>query len=74
MFVSVLYISKRVPRFLPVWGAVGYAIFIAGMILELFGIGGVLLSLPGGLFEIGLSLLLILRGFRTSALETLSSK
>ena len=75
VFVSVLYISKLVPRFLPVWGAVGYAIFIAGMILELFGIGvGVLLSLPGGLFEICLSMLLIFKGFRKTALETLSTK
>jgi len=74
LFVSVLYISRLVPRIFSVWGFIGYAIFIAGMILELFGVGnGVLLSLPGGLFEIGLSLFLILKGFSKAGLESLSA-
>lgn len=74
LFVSVLYISKLVPRIFPVWGFAGYAIFIAGMVLELFGIGvGLYLSLPGGLFEIGLSLLLIVKGFSKSGLESISA-
>ncbi len=75
LFVSVLYSSKIVPRFFSIWGAAGYAIFIAGMVSELFGTGiGVLLSLPGGLFEIGLSLFLIFRGFRKSALDALAEE
>jgi len=74
LFVSALFISKLVPRFFPIWGAIGYAIFIIGMVCELFGIEiGLLLSLPGGLFEIGLSLLLIFKGFERSALDKLST-
>ena len=74
LFVSVLFISKLVPSFFPIWGAIGYAIFIAGMVLELFGFKiGVLLSLPGGLFEIGLSILLIAKGFRKTAIDKLSN-
>ncbi|MGK0380193.1 MAG: hypothetical protein ACJA1Z_004027 [Patiriisocius sp.] len=63
----VLYISKLVPRFFSVWGFIGYIVFIAGTILELFGYNvGVLLSIPGGLFEISLSVWLIIKGFKVS--------
>ena len=64
LFCYVLYIFKIVPRLLPIWGAVGYLIFIIGTIGELFGYGiGLVLSAPGGLFEISLSLWLIFKGF-----------
>tara|TARA_R110002126_G_scaffold290897_3_gene449401 strand:+ start:12614 stop:13294 length:681 start_codon:yes stop_codon:yes gene_type:complete len=63
----LLYISKLVPRLFSIWGFVGYTIFIAGTILELFGYElGVLLSIPGGLFEISMSLWLLIKGFRVS--------
>jgi hypothetical protein len=42
----------------------GYAIFILGAVLEIFGYRvGVPLSIPGGLFEIVFAVLLIGRGF-----------
>lgn len=67
MFCYVLYISKLVPRLLPIWGAVGYLIFMTGTIGELFGYGiGLMLSAPGGLFEVSLSLWLIFKGFNAS--------
>lgn len=70
MFCSLLYQSKLVPRFLSIWGFIGYIIFIAGTILELFGSSvGVLLAIPGGLFEISLSLWLIIKGFNESNLS-----
>lgn len=60
----VLWRTKLVPRWLPTWGFAGYAIFIFGTISEFFDSGiGVSMSLPGGLFEIGLSCYLILKGF-----------
>lgn len=60
----LLYISRIVPRVFALWGGLGYAIFIAGTLFELFGIAiGTFLSIPGGLFEIGLSLWLIFKGF-----------
>jgi sulfite exporter TauE/SafE len=53
-----------VPRFLAVYGLAGYAIFLAGAILEILGhnAGGVALSIRGGLFEIAFGILLIAKG------------
>jgi hypothetical protein len=63
----LLYISKLVPRFFSIWGFIGYTIFITGTILELLGYEiGVLLSIPGGLFEISTSIWLIVKGFNAS--------
>lgn len=71
MFCYLLYISKLVPRGLSVWGFVGYIVFIAGTISELFGYPiGVQLAIPGGLFEITLSIWLIIKGFRASELRS----
>jgi hypothetical protein len=69
MLCAVLYQSELVPRLLSVWGLAGYLVFIAGTVLEIFGYSvGVLLSAPGGLFEIALSLWLIVKGFRSPVL------
>ena len=52
------------PKFLAVHGLAGYAIFLAGAILEILGHNaGVALSIPGGLFEIAFGILLIAKGF-----------
>ena len=67
LFCVLLYKSKLVPRWLTVWGLIGYVIFISGTIAELYGLPiGVQLSLPGGLFEIVLSVWLIIKGFSIS--------
>jgi hypothetical protein len=69
LFCYLLYISHLVPRGLSVWGFLGYIVFISGTILELFGYPiGVQLAMPGGLFEITLSIWLIARGFKESQL------
>lgn len=69
LFCALLYKSKLVPRFMSIWGVIGYIVFISGTIFELFGYEvGVLLSIPGGLFEITLSLWLIIKGFNISKL------
>jgi hypothetical protein len=69
MFCYLLYISKLVPRVLSVWGFVGYMVFISGTVTELFGFPiGVQLAIPGGLFEISLSIWLIIKGFKKSEL------
>ncbi|MBL1435185.1 MAG: DUF4386 domain-containing protein [Rhodobacteraceae bacterium] len=66
MFCHLLFISKLVPRVFPIWGFAGYVIFITGTIGEIFGYPiGLLLSAPGGLFEIALSLWLIVKGPKT---------
>ncbi len=67
MFVYVLGKSKLVPRVFPTWGAIGYLVFMTGTTAEMFGYPiGVILSAPGGLFEISLSLWLIFKGFNPS--------
>ena len=75
MLVTLLYKSKLVPRPLSYWGFIGYIIFIAGTILELYGYKvGVQLAMPGGLFEISLSLWLIVKGFNSSAISSEMAK
>ncbi|MCB0642456.1 MAG: DUF4386 domain-containing protein [Phaeodactylibacter sp.] len=67
MFCSLLYISKLVPKALPIWGFLGYLVFIGGTIAELFGYPiGVQLAIPGGLFEISLSIWLLNKGFNAT--------
>lgn len=64
---SLLFRSKLIPKLLAAWGFVGYVIFIAGTVAELFGYTvGVLFSIPGGLFEVVLSLWLIIKGFNAA--------
>jgi hypothetical protein len=64
MLCYVLFVSTLVPRVFAVWGALGYVTFMTGTISEMFGYPiGTMLSLPGGLFELGLSLWLIIKGF-----------
>jgi hypothetical protein len=71
MFCYLLYISKLVPRGLSIWGFLGYMVFISGTITEIFGYPiGVQLAIPGGLFEITLSIWLIIKGFKESELVT----
>ncbi|MEC7761410.1 MAG: DUF4386 domain-containing protein [Pseudomonadota bacterium] len=62
---AALFIGRLVPRVLAVWGLIGYVIFMIGTTAEMFGAPiGLMLSLPGGLFELSLSLWLIFKGFR----------
>lgn len=73
MLCYLLFHSKLVPRSISVWGFVGYIVFIAGTILELFGYKvGLLLDIPGGLFEIFLSVWLIVKGFNSSKLNAIT--
>jgi len=64
-FTVVLYRSRLVPRFLAVWGFVGYAAFATGSLLELVGVrgAGLLGAAPGGLFEVFFAVWLLIRGF-----------
>jgi hypothetical protein len=68
-FCALLFSSGLVPRFLAVWGFLGYALFAAGSMLELFGVegAGLVAAIPGGLFELTFGIWLIARGFRRTA-------
>lgn len=63
-----LYKATLVPRWLALWGLVGYTIILVGMLSELMGSGlGLASSLPGGLWEVFMGVWLIVKGFNTSA-------
>lgn len=63
-----LYRARLVPRWLAVWGLVGYAIIAAGMVSEMMGSGlGLVSSLPGGVWEMFIGGWLIFKGFNSSA-------
>src|SRR3954468_6951252 len=68
-FCALLFRTGLVPRFLAVWGFLGYALFAAGSMLELFGVegAGLIATIPGGLFELTFGIWLIARGFRRTA-------
>jgi hypothetical protein len=69
LFLCVLLFRTRlIPRFLAAWGFIGYALFLAGAIAEIFGMHiGVMLSIPGGLFELAVGLWLLIKGFQPEA-------
>jgi hypothetical protein len=74
MFCYLLYVSKLVPKFLAVWGFIGYIIFISGSIFALFGYSvDVIMDIPGGLFEITLAIWLIAKGFNPPAFAIASA-
>jgi len=65
---SLLFRTRLIPRFLAVGGSIGYAIFMAGTIAEIFGIHiGLVLSVPGIFFEVGLPIWLFIKGFHAEA-------
>jgi hypothetical protein len=68
MLCYTLYRAKLVPRWLAVWGLVGYAIIFCGMVSAVMGSGlGDISSIPGGLWEVFIGIWLIVKGFNASA-------
>jgi hypothetical protein len=73
MFSCLLYQSKLIPRYLSGLGILGYVILFLGVVLDMFSIfninggAGMLIYLPGGLFELFLPIWLFIKGFNSSA-------
>ncbi len=68
MLCYSLYKSKLVPRFLAVWGLVGYAVILCGSVVEVFGFDLLTIhAIPGGLWEMFIGVWLIVKGFDPSA-------
>jgi hypothetical protein len=68
MLCYMLYKAKLVPRFVAVWGLVGYAIILGGSVLEVFGVHlQSIQTIPGGLWELFIGVWLIAKGFSSSA-------
>jgi hypothetical protein len=64
----VLYAARLVPRFVAVWGLVGYAIHLCGSVLELLGFSLNLMHvIPAGLWELFIGVWLITKGFNVSS-------
>lgn len=80
IFAYLLHRSRLVPRWVAVIGLIGYPVLLVGCILDMFGVtdvtqgAGLLAVLPGGLFELVLPILLLVKGFsHPVAPETTSS-
>jgi Domain of unknown function (DUF4386) len=68
MLCSTLYRAQLVPRWLALWGLVGYAVITVGMVSAIMGSGlGDLSSYPGGLWEGFIGVWLIVKGFNAPA-------
>jgi hypothetical protein len=68
MLCYTLYRAQLVPRWLAVWGLVGYAIIFGGMLSAVMGSGlGDLASIAGGLWEMFIGVWLIAKGFNSAA-------
>ncbi len=76
LIFSYLYLSKLVPRYLSGLGIIGYLMLFLGVVLDMFSIfnindgAGMLLYLPGGLFELFLPIWLFIKGFNSSAIAS----
>jgi hypothetical protein len=71
MLVALLYESNLIPRTLSAGGFIGYLFLVTGSTMALFqqsNVVEVVSVIPGGLFEITLSIWLIIKGFNTSAI------
>jgi hypothetical protein len=68
LLCSTLYKAKLVPQPVAVWGIVGYAILLCGMVSAVMGSGlGLISSIPGGLWELFIGVWLIAKGFSSPA-------
>jgi hypothetical protein len=81
LFTYLLFVSRLVPRFIALLGLVGYVSLTIGVPLDLLGLldmskgAGLLLLVPGGLFElVFLPIWLITKGFSAArSFEVLNS-
>jgi len=65
---AVFYRAQLVPRWIAVWGLVGYTIIGCGMVSDLMGSGlGLVSEIPGGLWEVFIGGWLLAKGFNASA-------
>jgi hypothetical protein len=80
IFSYLLYQSNLIPRLLSVLGLIGYALLSIGVLLDLLGYFsmntdiGMLVYLPGGLFELFLPIWLFVKGFNSPAIASASAR
>jgi hypothetical protein len=67
---ALLFRTRLVPRWLAVLGLVGYATHLAGAASEIFGLSiGLVLLIPGAIFELALPAWLLTKGFTPAAYD-----
>ena len=67
----LFYVQKLIPRILSVWGVAGYGLLLTGAVAELLGYQiGLMLSIPGGLFELSFAVWLVMAAFTVNNNET----
>ncbi|TFE22718.1 DUF4386 domain-containing protein [Cohnella luojiensis] len=75
LFNYLLYKSKLIPRFISIIGLIGYAALLASSCLAINGIDiGMILYLPGALFEIIFPIWLIVKGFNLTTVDSRAVK
>ena len=80
MFSYLLYQSKLIPRVMSVLGLLGYPLLATGAVLNMFDVidtlhgPGMIILIPGVLFEIVLPIWLIVKAFNSSAITSESAK
>jgi Domain of unknown function (DUF4386) len=80
LYYLLFYQTKLVPRWLSVWGLLGAALLMVAILMVMFQMieplstPQVLLALPIALQEMVLAIWLIVRGFNSSAIASLSAK
>ena len=80
MYYAIFYQTRLVPRWLSGWGLVGATLCLVADLFVMFGLIGplstpqVVLALPIAVQEMVLALWLIVRGFKSSAIASLSAK
>jgi hypothetical protein len=76
----VLFQTKLVPRWLSVWGVIGAALLLAGALSRMFGLFDdtsaleTILFLPIALQEMAFAVWLIVKGFNTRAIASMSGE
>jgi hypothetical protein len=62
--------TRLIPRFVAIWGLVGYATILTGSVLEVLGFDLSLIhTIPGGLWELFIGVWLIAKGFSPAQTE-----
>lgn len=80
MFSYLLFQSKLIPRYLSGLGIIGYGVLFLGTILDMLYLinlnegAGMLIYLPGGLFELFLPIWLFIKGFNSSVIAAVCDK
>ena len=70
-FCYLLFTSRLIPRYVSVLGLIGYPALAISAVLEIAGYSaGVILYIPGGLFELIFPIWLIVKGFKAATVAS----